>query len=72
MAGYHSRGIDQMFESEMNPADLAMLSWLQVEINSGKVTIAVPAILLEFVTREGLAEARRVARLARCELIVNG
>ena len=59
-----------MTEIEMNAADRTFLAWLHVEINTGRSTIEVPASLLEHATREGLVEARRLARLAGSELVV--
>ena len=56
----------------MNVLDVRLLGWLQAQINTGAVLIEVPAILLEGTTREGLAEARRIAQLAGCRLLVRG
>ncbi len=54
----------------MNAADQALLSWLNMEINTGKTKIIVPPGFLEHATPEGLAEARHLAKLAACELEV--
>lgn len=52
----------------MNEADRVFLSWLTGQINTGKRTIVVPAFLLENTTEEGRLEARRLAKLAGCNL----
>ena len=54
----------------MNAAEQALLNWLNKEINSGNTRIFVPTALLEHTTPEGLAEARRLAKLTGCELVV--
>jgi len=54
----------------INAADQNLLNWLNREINTGKTKIIVPAYLLENTTPEGLAEARRLAKLTGCELVV--
>lgn len=54
----------------MNAADQNLMNWLNREINKGKKTIEVPAGLLEDATTEGLDEARRLAGLNGCELVV--
>ena len=54
----------------MNAADQRLLKWLQSEINTGKITITVPASLLRDATSEGLAEVRRLAQLNGCKLVV--
>jgi hypothetical protein len=55
----------------MNAADQNLLNWLNREINTGKIKIVVPAYLLENTTTEGLAEARRLAKLNGCELVLH-
>ena len=54
----------------MNAADQILLNWLNVQINSGKRVISIPAELLKHATSEGLAEAQRLARLCGVELVV--
>lgn len=55
----------------MNIADQNLFNWLNNEINTGKREIALPAYLLENVTEEALVEARRLAKLAGCKLIIH-
>lgn len=52
----------------MNEADRVFLSWLTLQINTGKLTIVVPAFLLGNTTEGGRLEARRLAKLAGCSL----
>ncbi len=54
----------------MNAADQSLLDWLNREINTGKTKIIVPSYLLENTTPEGLVEARHLAKLNGCELVV--
>jgi len=54
----------------MNAADQNLLNWLNREINTEKTTILVPEAILDNTTPEGLAEARRLAKLNGCELIM--
>jgi len=54
----------------MNNADQNLIEWLNAEINSGKRTNAVPERLLMHTTSEGLAEARRLAKLCEVKLSV--
>jgi hypothetical protein len=56
----------------MNADDQTLLTWLNTQINSGKRTITVPAELLKHTTSDGLAEARRLAKLCGVELSVRG
>jgi hypothetical protein len=55
----------------VNAADQTLLTWLNTQIHSGKRTIPVPAELLKHTTSEGLAEARRLAKLCGCTLVVS-
>ena len=55
----------------MNASDQNLLNWLNMEINAGKKKILVPAPLLELVTPEGPNEARRLAKLNSCELVMH-
>ena len=55
----------------MNAADQALLNWLNAQINTGKRTVTVPAVLLEHTTPEGREEARRLAKICGVELAVN-
>ncbi|MFW6148098.1 MAG: hypothetical protein ACOC6B_06890 [Thermodesulfobacteriota bacterium] len=54
----------------MTSADQDLLNWLNREINTGKTKIVVPAYLLENTTPDVLAEARRLAKLNGCELLI--
>jgi len=55
----------------LNAADENLLNWLNREINAGKTKIVVPAYLLEHTTSHGLEEARRLDKLAGCELTMD-
>lgn len=54
----------------MNAADVLLIRWLQMEIRTGRKTIAVPAALIENASREGLEEARALARISGCQLVI--
>jgi len=56
----------------MNAADQSLLAWLQSQINSGRRTITVPGSLMKDASPDGLAEARRLAKLCGVELVVQG
>ncbi len=54
----------------MNSYDQSLISWVNSEINKGGKTIVLPASLLKNASPEGLSEARRLAELNGCELVV--
>lgn len=54
----------------MNAADQRFLSWLQLQINTGRRTVVVPAFLLIDASPAGLAEARALAKVCGVELVV--
>ena len=56
----------------MNAGDQSLLSWLQSQINSGRRSIIVPASVMKDASPDGLAEARRQAKLCGVELVVHG
>ena len=53
-------------EMAFSGSDRRLLAFVQQQINTGTQMIRLPAWILEGTTEEGLAEARRLAKLCGC------
>ena len=59
-----------MNDSDYSNADARLVRFLQQQINTGRRTVRIPAWLLDETTENGLAEARRLAKLCGCSIEV--